>query len=80
MFIAVGAFMGPFLAILTSYYSFKYIEVSLTNIIISTKSVLVVISSYLFLNTIMSINQLLGGAFTIIGIITISLVKRKKAK
>ena len=80
MFIAAGAFMGPFLAILSSYYSFKYIEVSLTNIIMSTKSVLVVISSYLFLNTIMSINQLLGGAFTIIGIIAISLVKRKKAK
>ncbi len=78
LFIAGGAFMGPFLAILTSYYSFKYIEVSLTNIIMSTKSVLVVISSYLILHTVMHGNQLVGGAFTIAGIITISMVKRKK--
>lgn len=78
LFIAFGAFMGPFLAILTSYYSFKYIEVSLTNIIMSTKSVLVVVSSYLFLHTIMHGNQLIGGAFTIAGIIAISMVKRKK--
>jgi drug/metabolite transporter (DMT)-like permease len=78
LYIAGGAFMGPFLAILTSYYSFKYIEVSLTNIIMSTKSVLVVISSYLILDTVMHGNQLVGGAFTIAGIITISMVKRKK--
>lgn len=78
LFISGGAFMGPFLAILTSYYSFKYIEVSLTNIIMSTKSVLVVISSYLILHTVMHTNQLVGGAFTIAGIIIISIVKRKK--
>jgi len=77
-FISAGAFMGPFLAILASYYSFKYIEISLTNIIMSTKSVLVVAGSYLFLHKMMQNNQLIGGALTIIGIIAISMVNRKK--
>jgi len=79
LYIAGGAFMGPFLAVLSSYYSLKYIELSITNIIISTKSVLVIIGAYFFFNAIMSGNQLVGGALTIIGIIVISLAKRIKS-
>ncbi len=78
LYIAGGAFMGPFLAVLSSYYSLKYIEVSITNIIISTKSVLVIIGAYFFFNAIMSGNQLIGGALTIVGIVVISLAKRIK--
>ena len=76
LYIAGGAFMGPFLAILTSYYSLKYIEVSISNIIISTKSVLVIIGAYFFFNVIMSGNELIGGALTVVGIIVISISKR----
>lgn len=78
LYIAGGAFMGPFLAVLSSYYSLKYIELSITNIIISTKSVLVIIGAYYFFNAIMSGNQLIGGALTIVGIVVISLAKRIK--
>jgi len=78
LYIAGGAFMGPFLAILSSYYSFKYIEVSISNIIISTKSVLVIIGAYFFFDAIMSGNQLIGGALTIVGIIVISMAKQIK--
>lgn len=78
LYIAGGAFMGPFLALLSSYYSLKYIEVSISNIIISTKSVLVVIGTWIFFSTVMSGNQFLGGALTMIGIIVISLSKRIK--
>ncbi|MEN8121676.1 MAG: DMT family transporter [Bacteroidota bacterium] len=76
LYMAGGAFMGPFLAVLSSYYSLKYIEVSITNIIISTKSVLVIIGTYFFFNLVMSGNQLVGGALTIVGIVVISLAKR----
>ena len=78
LYIAGGAFMGPFLAVLSSYYSLKYIELSITNIITSTKSVLVIIGSYFFFNAVMSDNQLIGGSLTIVGIIVISLAKRIK--
>jgi len=77
-FIAAGSFMGPFLAILASYYSFKHIEISLTNIIMSTKSVLVVAASFIFLQAVLHGNQLIGGALTIAGIIAISVANRKK--
>ena len=78
LYIAGGAFTGPFLALLSSYYSLKYIEVSISNIIISTKSVLVVIGAWIFFNTLMSGGQLLGGALTITGVVVISLSKRIK--
>jgi len=78
LYIVGGAFMGPFLALLSSYYSLKYIEVSISNIIISTKSVLVVIGAWIFFSVVMSGNQFLGGALTMIGIIVISLSKRIK--
>ncbi len=76
LYIAGGAFMGPFLAVLSSYYSFKYIEASISNIIISTKSVLVIVGAWFFFNAVMTGNQLIGGAITIIGIIVISMAKR----
>jgi len=76
LYIAIGSFMGPFLAVLCSYYSFKYIELSILNIIISSKSVLVIIGAFFFFNAIMTENQFIGGALTIVGIVVISLAKQ----
>ena len=71
--IIIGSLMGPFLAFLASYYSLKYIEASLSNIILSTKSLFVIVGTYYFFNIMITEVQFIGGILSIIGIVVISL-------
>lgn len=73
--IAVGATFGPFIAVLTIYYSFRYIEVSKSSIVQSLKGVLVLLGSYLYFQTLPLGHQLWGGLLTVIGVFIISVAK-----
>ncbi|MDD2380842.1 MAG: DMT family transporter [Mariniphaga sp.] len=73
--IAIGATLGPFLAILTIYYSLRYIEVSRSSIVQSLKGIFVLIGAYLFFGTFPQVHQLVGGLFSIAGILIMTLAQ-----
>jgi len=71
--ITTGAILGPFLAILTIYYSFKYIEASRSSIVQSLKGIFVLAGSFLFFGILPLTHQITGGVITILGVIIMAL-------
>jgi drug/metabolite transporter (DMT)-like permease len=69
---AIGSLTGPFLALLISYYAIKYIDASVMSAISSTKSLFLIVLTYLAFANQITIFQFLGGFITILGIIVIS--------
>lgn len=82
--IAIGAVLGPFLAILTVYHSFKYIEASRSTIIQSSKGIFVLIGAWFVFKSFPLPHQFLGGLLTILGVLIMTFgqasvfTKRKK--
>ncbi len=73
--IAIGAILGPFLAVLTVYYSFNYIEASRSSVVQSLKGIFVLIGAYLVFNTLPLRHQLIGGLITVIGVLIMTLAQ-----
>ncbi len=73
--IAVGAILGPFLAILTVYYSYHYIEASRSSIVQSLKGIFVLLGAFLFFKTLPLPHQLWGGMLTVTGVLIMTLAK-----
>ncbi len=64
-----------FIAILTVYYSFKYIEVSKSSIIQSLKGIVVLLVSLLFFGILPLKHQLAGGLITVAGVLIMALAQ-----
>ena len=77
--IAIGALLGPFLAILTVYYSFSYIDASRSSIVQSLKGIFVLIGAYLFFGTFPLPHQFLGGLVTVAGVVVMTFARARKA-
>ncbi len=73
--IAIGATLGPFLAVLTIYYSFNYIDASRSSVVQSLKGIFVLIGAYLFFKTIPLQHQLIGGLITVVGVLIMTLAQ-----
>lgn len=73
--IAIGAVLGPFLAILTVYYSFSFIEASRSAIVQSLKGIFVLIGAFLVFKTFPLPHQLIGGMVTVIGVLVMTLAQ-----
>lgn len=73
--IALGAFFGSFIGLLSFYYSYRYIAASRSSIIQSLKGIFVLIIAYFFFGNFPLPIQLLGGAVTIAGVIVMTLSK-----
>lgn len=73
--IAVGAVLGPFLAILTVYYSFSYIEASRSAIVQTSKGIFVLIGAYFVFNTFPAKHQFIGGMITVVGVLVMTLAQ-----
>lgn len=71
--IAIGAVLGPFLAILTVYYSFRFIEASRSSIVQSLKGIFVLIGAYLVFNSFPLPHQFVGGLLTVVGVLIMTL-------
>ncbi len=71
--IVAGALLGPVFAVLISIYALKYIEATISSIIISTKSFITVIIVFLVFGLLPTNLQLIGGVLTVLGIVLISL-------
>lgn len=81
--IAIGSILGPFLTATLGYMSLKYIEVSKASMVRSVRSLFVLIGAYIYLGMFPGTWQIVGGMFTIVGVILISsgklrLLKRSK--
>lgn len=81
--IAVGAVLGPFLAILTVYYSYQYIEASRSAIVQSLKGIFVLVGAFLVFKTFPAQHQFFGGIITVLGVLIMTLaqagiLKKKK--
>jgi drug/metabolite transporter (DMT)-like permease len=74
--VALGSFMGSFLSLLSLYYALKYIEASIVSVITSTKSLILIVLTYLFFSQTISGFQLAAGVITLTGVVLISLGKK----
>jgi drug/metabolite transporter (DMT)-like permease len=73
--IALGAFFGSFIGLLSFFYSYRYITASRSSIIQSLKGIFVLIIAYFFFGNFPLPVQLWGGAITITGVIIMTLAQ-----
>jgi drug/metabolite transporter (DMT)-like permease len=73
--IAIGSILGPFLAIVSVYYSYTYIEASRSAIVQSLKGIFVLIGAFLFFHTFPAKHQFIGGMITVMGVLVMTLAK-----
>ncbi|SHF06327.1 EamA-like transporter family protein [Mariniphaga anaerophila] len=82
--IAIGALLGPFLAVLTVYYSFSFLPASKSSVVQSLKGIFVLVGAYLFFGTLPLKHQLIGGFLTVGGVLIMTLAQagvfRKRVK
>ncbi|SHI74579.1 Uncharacterized membrane protein [Tangfeifania diversioriginum] len=71
--IAVGAALGPFLAVLTVYYSFSYINASRSSVVQSLKGIFVLLGAYLVFGSFPLPHQFVGGLITVAGVLVMTL-------
>ena len=70
--IALGAFFGSFIGLLSFFYSYRYITASRSSIIQSVKGIFVLIIAYFFFGNLPLPIQLWGGALTIAGVLVMT--------
>lgn len=73
--IALGAFFGSFVGLLSFFYSYRYITASRSSIIQSLKGIFVLIIAYFFFGNFPLPVQLWGGAVTVAGVIIMTLAQ-----
>lgn len=73
--IVIGALLGPFLAILAIYYSFRYFEASRSSVVQSLKGIFVLIGAYFYFGTLPLPHQLVGGFITIAGVLVMTMAR-----
>lgn len=71
--IALGAFFGAFVGLLSFYYSYHYIAASRSSIIQGMKGIFVLIISFIFFGKLPVSVQLWGGGITVAGVLIMTL-------
>ncbi len=71
----IGGLLGPITAILSVYYSYKYIEASHSSVIQGLKGAFVLIGSFLFFKTLPENYQIVGGIISVLGVLIMTLSK-----
>jgi drug/metabolite transporter (DMT)-like permease len=70
----VGALL-EFVAILTVYYSYKFIEASRSSIVQSLKGIFTLIAAWMVFGTLPLTHQLMGGIITVVGVLIMALAQ-----
>lgn len=76
----LGSLLGPLLAALAGFYAIQFIPASRASLLGTFKGFLVLITSYLYFGIFPLWYQVLGGAFTVTGVIIITLAKHLSKK
>jgi len=77
-FLAAGSFLEVFITIVFAYMSFRYIKAFKTSVTISTKGIFALFSAWLFLHIQPESNEIIGGIFSVLGVILVSRESSKK--
>ena len=73
--ITIGSLLGPFLTVIAGYNALQYIEASKRSILSSSKSLFVLLGAYLYFGKFPMQYQVIGGIFTVFGVLLISFGK-----
>ncbi len=73
--ITIGSLLGPFLTVIAGYNALQYIEASKRSILSSSKSLFVLLGAYLYFGKFPMEYQIIGGVFTVFGVLLISFGK-----
>jgi drug/metabolite transporter (DMT)-like permease len=73
--IALGAFFGSFVGLLSFFYSYRYITASRSSIIQSLKGIFVLTIAYFYLDKFPLAVQLWGGGITIAGVLVMTMAQ-----
>lgn len=68
---AAGGFLGPFLSVMLLYHAYRRLPISRASVITAAQPLFVVLYSWLFLGTLPSWQEWLGGLLTIAGLLTL---------
>lgn len=72
MNMSIGSVLETFVTIVFAYEAFKYIEATRNSLVISTKSLFVLLSAFLYFHIFPTTIQVVGGSLTIVGVVTIT--------
>ena len=75
-----GSFIGPFLTVITGLLALQYIDLSKKSMIASTKSLFILLGSYLYFGQFPKLYEVFGGILSIIGVILIISGRMKMRK
>lgn len=78
--LTIGSFLGPFLTATFGYLALKYMEASKTAMVRSVRSLFVLTGSFIYFGSLPTMWQIIGGLFTITGVIILSLGRLKIKK
>lgn len=73
--IALSSFFGSFLALLSFYYSYRYISASRSSIIQSLKGIFVLMIAFFYIGQMPVMIQLWGGAITVSGVLLMTMAQ-----
>lgn len=73
----IGSFLETFITIIFAYQALKFIEAAKTSLIISTKSIFVLISALIAFDIFPPMYKVVGGLLTIAGVVILSMTKAK---
>ena len=76
--ILIGATLGPFVGLLASVFALKYIEATITSVIVNAKGFLILIIAYWYLNLTPERYQIIGGLLAVLGVAILSYGKYLK--
>ena len=72
--ISIGAFL-EFIAILTVYYSYQFIDASRSAVVQTLKGIFVLIGAYLVFHTFPLMHQFIGGMVTVVGVLIMTIAQ-----
>jgi len=78
---SIGSVLETLITIVLAYEAFKYIEATRNSLVLSTRSLFVLLSAYLYFHIFPETFQVIGGLLTIVGVIAITsgqMLKKKK--
>ena len=73
----MGSLLGPFLAALAGYYAIQFIPASKASLLGTFKGFLILLISYLYFGIFPLWYQVIGGVFTVFGVILITIAKQQ---
>ncbi len=78
--ILLGSFLGPFFGVITAFWALKYVEATISSVIINAKGFLIMLLVYWYLSIAPQTYQIYGGLLAVAGVAILSYGKHLKIK